>query len=115
GLNKSYACLRQSYALTIPERELPANEIRIIEYRVEACGFVVRRILIALRPEERGAETKVVFINRSLDRSHVRFYSHTSACNRITIIAPKCEVIRVRDIQSPDVPVAADAYVADLD
>src|SRR5438270_46476 len=56
----------------IPEGELTADEVRVVENRVEACRLVVRRILVARSEEEGGAETLVVLVHRGLDRGHVR-------------------------------------------
>jgi hypothetical protein len=106
--------LRQTDAIAIPERELPADKIRIIEDGIKPCRFCIGRVLVALREEERAAKAQVVFINGCLYGSHVRFDTRASPRNRIAVVAPEGVVVSVRKIQSTDVAVACDAQITDL-
>src|SRR6202521_2210396 len=107
--------LRQADAVAIPERELPADKIRIVEDRVKAICLSIRRVLIALRPEKRSAKTKVIFVDRSLDCRHVRTDVHRATSDRITIVATEGVVIRVRQVEPAEMPVTVDPYIGNLD
>src|SRR5260370_34797334 len=86
-LHQTNSGLRQADAVAIPEREFPAGKIRIVEDRVKAICLPISRVLIALRPEKRSAKTKVVFVDRSLDRGHVRTDVNPATTDRILIVA----------------------------
>src|SRR5436190_7651370 len=60
-LHQAHAGLGQANPISIPERELAANEIGIVKDCVEAGSLSICGILIARGPEERPAKTKVVF------------------------------------------------------
>src|SRR5207244_2573395 len=95
-LHETNTSLRQTDTVAIPKRELPAHEIRIVEDRVESCGLAISRIPIALRPEERTAKTKVVFIDGRFHGRHLRTDMHAAPSDRITIVAAESIVIRIR-------------------
>src|SRR4051812_25401077 len=86
-LNESDGRARERDADAVPERELAADEVRVVENRVEARRLIVRRVLVARREEGGDAEALEVFVNRSLGRGHVR--AHAS-------LAPRYGVARVR-------------------
>ncbi len=99
----------------VPERELTADEVRVVENRVEACRPVVGRVLVARGEEERGAEALVVVINRRLGRGHVRLDARLLARDGVARVGAEREVVRVRQIDAAEVAVARQTEVADLD
>src|SRR5437762_13647147 len=63
--------LRQPYAVAIPKRELSARKIRIVKDCIKARSLVVCGIFVSLRPQERPFESQVIYINRTIHRSHM--------------------------------------------
>src|SRR6185503_12075758 len=108
-LNQSHTCLRQTNSVSVPKRKLTADEVRIVKNRIEPVCSIVRRILVALRPEDRSAKTQVVDIDRSLNRRHVRTNVHRPSGNWIPIVTPERVVVAVRQIQTAEVPITIHA------
>ena len=75
-LDQTHTRLRQTNAVAVPERKLPADEIWIVEDRIKAGRLIVSGIRVTLRPEKRSFESQVVVVDRRLDRGHVRFHPH---------------------------------------
>src|SRR6185436_2681136 len=115
GLDQTDARLRKTYAITIPKRKLSADEIRIIENRVEAVSLTIGRVLITLRPEKRSAISQIIEIDRRFHRRHVRADVDRASGNRVAIVAAECVVVRVGQIQTAEMSVAIDSQIADLD
>ena len=57
--------------LPLPVAELAADEVRVVDDGVEAGGVRVVDVLVAGRPEERGAEAHVVHVIGQLHRRHL--------------------------------------------
>src|ERR1044072_1959802 len=66
-LDQADARLRETNSIAHPKRKLTTGEIRIVEDGVEARGSIVCRITVALRPEERSFEAKIVLVHRSFE------------------------------------------------
>src|SRR5262249_26012739 len=113
-LDQTNTGLRQANPIAHPKRKLSAGKIRIVKDRIEASGAIIRRILVPLRPQKRTLKSQIIFVDRSFDCSHVRSHRDATARNRIMLIVSKREVVRVRQIQSPEVPVTTDSQVRDL-
>src|SRR6185369_10191548 len=114
-LHQADACLRQTNPVANPKRKLSTCKIRIVEDRIEARGPVVRRVRVALRPQERALEAQVIAVNRRLDSGHVRTHLHTSSGNRISLVVTKRIVVRMREIETAEMTIAANAQISDLD
>src|SRR3954467_1959426 len=74
-LNEPDGRARERDADAVPERELAADEVRVVENRVEAHRLVVGRVLVARREEDGCAEALEVFVYGSLGRRHVRAHA----------------------------------------
>ena len=94
----------------IPEGELPADEVRIVEDGVEARGRVVGRILVARSEEERTLEAQIVEVNRRLDRGHVRAdVLRGGRRSGLRVVAAVGEVVGSRQVDAAHVAVGVDA------
>src|SRR5213594_898736 len=98
-LDETDSGLSQANSVAIPERKLSADKIRIVKDRVKTICLTVRRILIALCPEERSAKPQVVVIDGGFDGRHVRTDMNGSPGNQVAIITTECVVITVGQIQ----------------
>ena len=105
-LHQADGCAGERDADAIPERELAADEIRIIEDGVEPGSALVGRILVALREEERCTVAQEVAIHRSLDRRHLRTNRNGPTRNRVAVVVPEGEVVHVRQIDPAQVAIA---------
>src|SRR4030095_10029330 len=63
-LDQTNPRLRETNAITDPERKLATDKIWIVEDRVEPCGSVVSRITVSLRREKGAFEPQVIAIQR---------------------------------------------------
>src|SRR6185295_16161253 len=114
-LDQSNTSLREANAVAYPERKLPTGEIRIVEDRVEACRSIVGRIAVALRPEKRALEPKIVTIDGSFDGRHIRAHLNSPSCDLVSLVVSKREVVRVREVQTAEMAITADAEITNLD
>src|SRR5438132_153523 len=115
GLHQANARLGQPDAIAIPERKLSADEIGIVEDRIESGGLRVSGIRVPLSKKEGAFETQIVMIDRGFDGSHIRLYTHAASGDRVTIVATKSVKIRMRQIQPAEVSIAADSDIANFD
>src|SRR5687767_5397156 len=86
GLHETDSCLREPYALTIPERELTTDKVGIIEDGIKAGCFCICRVLVPLGEEEGAAKSQVVVVYRRLDRTHMRLDPRAASGNRIPVV-----------------------------
>src|SRR6185436_18131213 len=114
-LHQAHAGLRQANAVAVPERELPADKIRIVENCVKTIRVTIVGVLITLREENRSAKSQVVMIYRRFDGRHVRADVDRTARDWILIVAAKRVVVTVRQVQASQMSIAVDANVTNLD
>src|SRR5947209_5998521 len=115
GLDKPDGSSRERDADAVPEGELTADEVRVVEYGVEARRLVVGRVLVSRSEEEGGAEALVVLVHRGLGGGHVRLDTSLSPGDGIARVRAEREVVGVCQVELADVAVAGEAEVSDLD
>ncbi len=109
-----HAGLSQPDFLLIPETEFAAGEIRTVHDRVEALSRPVGRFRVAGSVEARQAVTEKVVIHREFDRAHLRVDALRPVGQPVERVASDRLIERVRDVQTPEMPVAVDAEITRL-
>ena len=101
--------------LALPEAELSAGEIWIIEHSVEAFGVLVIGIIISGGPEAGGAEANPVAVDREFECSHVCPDICGLSLNWIESIATGDVIEGVADIDTADMAIPCEAKIEGID
>src|SRR5206468_2869113 len=97
--------------LSREEAESTAGEVRVVEDRIEPLGAPVGRIVIARRIKEAGAIAQPILVIGEFDREEPRVDVRPAPRDRVEALGAQRLVKLRRDVESPDMPIRADAQV----